>query len=227
MNFDFANGATTVVGDVTFTASAGSFTIQSDSNGVLKIGDIDNQSTALQIFDLELEFQNKETVLAGGPVQFNQAITTKTGNTELTFSGNSEIIAGNNNIFDGSIDLFLNGTTLDLSDTTQFFSSISVSGDSIIDCGGASAALNLNILSVLGGTLTVKNWTGNPGDFAVSGAVDSTSLGNIIFEGWGDATWDPTSGVLPAVVPESSTCGGYLVMASLAFHAWRRRHRSR
>ena len=80
VEWDFANGATSQIDDMTFTPAAGAFTISSDNTGTLKIGNVDNQSTNLQIFDIELEFQNKETVLAGGPVQFNQAISTKTGN---------------------------------------------------------------------------------------------------------------------------------------------------
>jgi hypothetical protein len=179
---------------MTFTAAAGSFTITSDNTGTLKIGNVDNQSSNLQIFDLELEFQNKETVLAGGPVQFNQAVTTKTGNNQLTFSGGSQIIAGASNIFDSAIDLILNDTTLNMSNTTQSFSSISISGNSIIDFGGSDASLILENLFVSTGTLTIQNWTGEAGDFFVSNSVDASSVTNIIFEGWGDATGDPLMG---------------------------------
>ena len=208
--FDYSGGATTVADDVTFTPSAGSFTLSSDGGATLKIGNIDNQSTDLQIFDLALEFQNKETVLAGGPVQFNQAISTKTGNNELTFTGNSEIIAGASNIFSAAIELNLDGTTLDLSDTSQSFSSITITGDSIIDFGGSSATISLGSLTVTAGTLTVQNWTGDPGDFAVTDAVDEASIGNISFDGWGDATWDSGDGVTPTPVPEPAHYGAVL-----------------
>ena len=222
VQFDFGNGATTVVDDLTFLSSAGNYTISSDGTGVLRVGNVDNQSTSLQTFDIPLEFQNKETVLAGGPIQFNQAVTTKTGNSELTFTGSSEIIAGADNIFSGNIDLFLSGTTLNLSNTNQSFTSISVSGDSIIDFGGSSAALNLDFLDVQGGTLTVRNWTGDPGDFQVINNVDTNSLTNIIFEGWGDATWNPGDGVTPGIVPEPGSYGAFMTLFAVTLWRWRR-----
>lgn len=209
--FDFGNGATTTVDDLTFTSAAGSYTIESDGSGILSIGNVDNQSSSLQTFDIPLEFQNKETVLAGGPIQFNQAVTTKTGNNELTFSGGSQIIAGADNIFTGDIELHLDNTTLDLSGTAQSFAGISISGDSTLDFGGSSAAIDLQFLEVLHGTLTISNWTGDPGDFSVGGIVDSTSLANIVFEGWGDATWDPIDGVIPGIIPEPSSYGVLLI----------------
>lgn len=209
--FDFGSGATTTVDDLTFTSAAGSYTISSDGSGVLSIGNVDNQSTSLQIFDIPLEFQNKETVLAGGPIQFNQAVTTKTGNNQLTFTGGSSIIAGANNVFTGGIELILQDTILDLSGTTQSFAGISVSGNSVIDFGGSDAVIDLQFLEVLNGTLTIRNWTGDPGDFIVSDSVDSTSLGNITFEGWGNANWDPIDGVTPGIVPEPSTYGAILM----------------
>lgn len=222
VQFDFGNGASTVVDDLTFVSSAGSYTISSDGTGVLRVGNVDNQSTSLQTFDIPLEFQNKETVLAGGPIQFNQAVTTKTGNSELTFTGSSEIIAGADDIFSGNFDLFLSGTTLNLSNTNQSFTSISVSGDSIIDFGGSDATINLDFLSVEGGTLTVKNWTGDPGDFQVTNNVDSTSLTNIVFEGWGDATWNPGDGVTPGIIPEPGTYGAVMTLFFLTLWRWRR-----
>ncbi|MBT5901556.1 MAG: PEP-CTERM sorting domain-containing protein [Opitutaceae bacterium] len=209
--FDFGSGATTTVDDLTFTSAAGAYTISSDGSGVLSIGNVDNQSTPLQVFDIPLEFQNKETVLAGGPIQFNQAVTTKTGNNQLTFTGGSQITAGADNVFTGGIELILQDTTLDLSGTNQSFSGISISGDSVIDFGGSDAVIDLQFLEVLNGTLTIKNWTGDPGDFIVSDTVDSSSLGNITFEGWGDATWDPTTGVTPGIVPEPSAYGSILM----------------
>ncbi len=209
--FDFGSGAATTVDDLTFTAAAGSFTIESDGSGVLSIGNVDNQSTSLQIFDISLEFQNKETVLAGGPIQFNQAVTTKTGNNQLTFTGGSSIIAGTDNVFTGGIKLVLQDTILDLSGIDQSFSGISVSGDSVIDFGGSDAVIDLQFLEVLNGSLTIKNWTGDPGAFLVTDSVDATSLGNITFEGWGDATWDPSDGVTPGIVPEPSTYGAILM----------------
>lgn len=222
VTFDFGSGATTVVDDFTFLSSAGSYTISSDGTGVLQVGNVDNQSTSLQTFDIPLEFQNKETVLAGGPIQFNQAVTTKTGNNELTFTGDSEIIAGADDIFSGTIDLFLSGTTLNLSNTNQSFTSISISGDSVIDFGGSDATLNLDFLDVQGGTLIVKNWTGDPGDFQVSNTVDSTSLTNITFEGWGDATWNPGDGVTPGIIPEPGTYGALMAFFGLTLWRWRR-----
>jgi hypothetical protein len=221
--FDFGNGATTTVDDLTFTSAAGSYTISSDGSGVLSIGNVDNQSTSLQIFDIPLEFQNKETVLAGGPIQFNQAVTTKTGNNQLTFTGGSSIIAGADNVFNGGIELVLQDTILDLSGTDQSFSGISISGDSVIDFGGSDAVINLDFLEVLNGTLTIQNWTGDPGDFIVSDSVDSTSLGNITFDGLGDASWDPTDGVTPGIVPEPSTYGAILM--ALLSGSWMVRRR--
>lgn len=222
VQFDFGSGATTVVGDMTFLSSAGSYTIGTDGTGTLMVGNIDNQSTSLQTFDIPLEFQNKETVLAGGPVQFNQAVTTKTGNNQLTFTGSAEIIAGADNVFSGNIDLFLSGTTLNLSNTNQSFTSISISGDSVIDFGGSDAAINLDFLNVTNGTLIVRNWTGDPGDFQVSNTVDSGSLTNITFEGWDGATWDPVDGVTPTIVPEPNAYGFVLMLSSLTLWRWRR-----
>jgi hypothetical protein len=227
VQWDFNNGATSEIGDMTFTSAAGPFTISSDGGGTLKIGNVDNQSSSLQIFDISLEFQNKETVLAGGPVQFNQAILTKTGNSQLTFSGGSQIIAGASNIFDSSIDLILNDTTLNMNNTSQSFSSITVSGDSILDFGGSSAAINISNLSISSGTLTIKNWTGESGDFQVTNAVDSTSITNIQFEGWGDATWDNGVGVTPGAVPEPATYGALLMGFSSGLLLLRRRRHGR
>lgn len=225
VDWDFSNGATSQIDDMIFGPSAGAFTINSDGTGTLKIGNVDNQSTSLQTFDIELEFQNKETVLAGGPVQFNQAITTKTGNNQLTFSGGSQIIAGASNIFDSAIDLILNDTTLDLSNTNQSFSSITITGDSILDFGGSSASINLDSLIVTDGTLTIQNWTGDPGDLLVTNSVDSTSIANVTFAGWGDAEWDPFNGVTPGIVPEPAHYGTILIGFSslLAFGSRRRR----
>ena len=222
VDWDFANGATSQIDDMTFTSSAGAYTINSDNTGVLKIGNVDNQSTNLQTFDIELEFQNKETVLAGGPVQFNQAISTKTGNNQLTFSGGSQIIAGASNIFDSAIELILSDTTLNMSGTTQSFSSITITGDSILDFGGSSASLNIGTLTVTAGTLTIQNWTGDPGDFLVTNTVGGSSIGNITFQGWGNATWDPVDGVTPGVVPEPAHYGSVLMGLFSAFALFRR-----
>lgn len=222
--FDYSSGATTAVGDINFGTSAGSYTLSSDGSAVLQVGNISNDSSATQVFDIAIEFQNKETVLAGSPIQFNQAVTTKTGNSELTFSGGSEIIAGADDVFGSGIDLFLDNTTLDLSNTTQNFSSITVSGDSVIDFGGSDAALSIFELTVITGTLTVVNWTGDPGDFFVDSEVDSTSISNIEFAGWGDSSWDPDFGVQPGIVPEPRIYGALLMgLGALAYGARQRR----
>jgi hypothetical protein len=192
VEWDFANGATSQIDDTTFAGTAGTFTITSDNTGTLKIGNVDHPSTGLQIFDIPRQFQNKETVLAGGPVQFNQAVSTKTGNNQLTFSAGSQIIAGTRNIFDSAIDLILNDTTLNMSNTTQSISSITISGNSIIDFGGSDASLTLANLIVTSGTLTIQNWTGDPGDFYVSNTVDPTTVSNVIFEGWDGAGGTPS-----------------------------------
>ncbi len=221
--FDYGAGATTTVGDITFGTSAGSYTISSDGSAVLQVGNISNDSSATQVFNIAIEFQNKETVLAGSPIQFNQAVTTKTGNSELTFSGGSEIIAGADDVFGSGIDLFLDNTTLNLADTTQNFSSITVSGDSVIDFGGSSASLSLFELTVITGTLTVVNWTGDPGDFFVDSEVDSTSISNIEFVGWGDSTWDPDFGVQPGIVPEPRLYGALMMgLGALAYRIRKR-----
>ena len=61
------------------------------------------------------------------------------------------------------------------------------------------------------GTLTIRNWTGDPGDFYVTNTVDPTSVTNVTFEGWGGATWDPIDGVTPNVIPEPAHYGAGLI----------------
>lgn len=226
--FDFAGGARDRVGDITFTPETPTYTIQGDGTKSLRLRDIHNDSGGTQIFEVDLIFLNKVTVVAGAPIEFGGAIEAHTGNNELEFSGDSSISLTSDNQVSSDINLILGGgITLDLAGTDQSFNSLTVTGDAFIDFDdGANLALN-HITVEEGASLNALNWSGDS-EFIVQDEPSEETQSNILVNGaesrWGfDEHGNPT--ITP--VPEPRVYGAIFMLVAFGFLYLRLGRRSR
>ena len=124
--------------------------------------------------------------------------------------------------------LVLSGGTLNLGGFTSTFSSLSVTGNSILDFGtSGSSILNLSSLTVNSGvTLTIANWTDAVDYFYSLNNPGAGNLGRIVFTGFTgpDTKWLSYDNQITPV-PEPATYGAVLMLLGLSAAAWLRRRR--
>lgn len=129
-------------------------------------------------------------------------------NAEVVFARDNQInVAGNKwtNVTLGE------GAVLDLGNTTQAINQLTLTGDAVIDFGSSGSTFDIGNLNVIGDhTLTIVNWNSTV-DFFTANVTPGSNLPKIVFEGYGEATWDPYSGggfITPgAPIPEPGACG--------------------
>lgn len=144
----------------------------------------------------------------------------KAGSGTLTFTENIAI-AGT---------LRLSGGTLALGDIDLSADTLLVTGDSIIDFGGASS-LNVSNLTISDGvTLTIQNWADTVDYFFTqnwAGAVfevrGDSPMNRVVFTGFSanDTKWQEYDNQITPV-PEPSTYGALLLATAGGLLAWRR-----
>ena len=128
-----------------------------------------------------ISFTSGSTLLvdSGATTTINSAIS-----GSLSSIANYGTLSLGNAVSLSSTSVTLNGT-LDLAAGTTKFSSITVTGNSVIDFAGSSAAtLDLSSLVVnSGATLTINDWTNGSDVFYSSGQPSAATLGRINFSG--------------------------------------------
>ncbi len=123
-----------------------------------------------------------------------------------------------------SLGIELGGGILGLGGFTHAFDTLTISGNSILDFGGASTA-TFNAINFTGDyTLTVQNWTDTVDYFYSLLPPNSVDLSRIVFTGFsGDDTKYQSYDLQVTPVPEPSTYGAIFIGLSGAFVWWRRR----
>jgi hypothetical protein len=122
-----------------------------------------------------------------------------------------------------STGITLDGT-LDIAAGTSSFSSITVSGNSVINfAGGSAASLDLGSLTVTSGnTLTIEGWTFGSDNFEVTSNPGSSTLGRIDFSGYSDGTTWTSDDIIPtSLVPEPGTYGALFTLCGVGLYCWR------
>lgn len=156
----------------------------------------------------------------GAAIQTNGAVNF--GGADIIFEGDNQITACTN-------VTLAEGATLFLNDTTQSINNLTVTGDAIIDFGEGGSSFNIGQLTLTGETvLTITNWVDSVDSFFANLNPGSLSLAKVIFDGYGEASWDPFDGdsgfITPgAPIPEPSTYGFLLLGALTVAAALRRR----
>lgn len=160
---------------------------------------------------------NKNVTVEGdGTTNFNGAMTsvgtlTKLDDGKLTFATSATVA----NMDFGGGTLLLDSANLTISGTLH------ITGDSILDFGTSTASVLTAATLVIdsGVNLTVLNWTNAVDHFYVTNTVNSGTLSQITFSGFGPAGWK-TGEIRP--VPEPATYGTILVGLIVAAFAWMR-----
>lgn len=169
---------------------------------------------------------------------------TKSGSGTLVFDSSDKSYTGTTTVSAGILQLNFNqsfdtvtlgGGTLLLSSVSTSITTLNVTANSIIDFGGAIAALNLTNLSVSSGvTLSIINWTVASDFFSTNAWAGATQdlpnngntapLNRVVFAGFGaDKTgWDSYDNQIRPNVPEPSTYGALLISILAGFSLWRR-----
>jgi len=140
------------------------------------------------------------------------------GSGNLSFAGSNQLTAWTNLTLGA-------GGTLSLNGTTQSISSLTVTGNSVIDFGGGSSTLSIASLTLTGSaTLTVENWNQSVDNFYANLNPGSSTLASIVFQpGNQTAGWNSGTDKI-APTPEPSFYGVVCVGSALAAW-WICRHR--
>ncbi|HTJ78599.1 MAG TPA: PEP-CTERM sorting domain-containing protein [Rariglobus sp.] len=158
----------------------------------------------------------------GGGDSINGSLTVNNGGT-VSFSGNDQIPAWQTVTLNA-------GSTLLLGNTSQTFTNLVITGDSVIDFGGSGSTINLSSISVTNNAiLTIVNWN-NAVDTFTSNTNASSQAVQIYYADTGTSgTYTTGSGAItPATpVPEPTTYGLLLTGASVTLVTWLRRRRTR
>jgi hypothetical protein len=178
------------------------------------------------------------TVAEGQPTFSGGTISFTSGGSLLVDNGatatiNSTISGSLSSIADyGTLDLgtaeklsstsiTLDGT-LDIAAGSSAFSSITVSGNSVIDfAGSGTTVLDLSSLTINSGdTLTIKGWTYGTDTLEVNSSPGSSTLGRIDFTGYSNgAGWNSSDDILPtSLVPEPGTYGAIITLCSFGLY---------
>ena len=152
----------------------------------------------------------------------NSALTVNSGGTVL-FLGNDQIPAWQTVTLD-------EGSTLLLGNTSQTFTNLIVTGDSIIDFGNDGSILNVTNISVSNhAILTLVNWN-NAADLFTSQNNPGANVARIYYADTGKTgiytAWSHT--ITPGTpVPEPATYGFLMVAAGIGLVVWRRHHKAK
>jgi hypothetical protein len=160
------------------------------------------------------------SVASGSTATFNSAIT----GSPSSFSINGTLDLGTTESL-SSTSITLDGT-LDIAAGTSSFSSMTVTGNSVLDfAGGSAATFDLSSLTVnSGATLTIEGWTYGSDSFDVTSSPSTATLGRIDFSGYSDgAGWSDTYLLPDSLVPEPGTYGALFTLISFGFAFWRKR----
>ena len=154
----------------------------------------------------------------GGGDAINGSLTVNNGGT-VEFQGDNQVPAWQT--------VTLNtGSTLLLGDTTQAFTNLVITGDSVIDFGGGGSALNLSSLTVANNAiLTIVNWN-NAVDMFSAQSNPGSSVVQVYYADTGsNGTYSSGGGsIRPGTpVPEPATYGLIMTGSSIAVLVWLRR----
>lgn len=229
--------------NISGTANA-SFYGNVGSNGGITISSSGNVELAGKITSAALILNGSGTTTLSGHGANNISSTTvNSGTLVLAQTGQGDAINGPLIVNRGTVvfenddqlphwqNVTLNdGSTLLLGDTIQKFTDLIVNGDSVIDFGAGGSKLDITKLKLTGDSvLTIVNWNDSMDSFFANYDPGSSSLAKVVFEGYGDAVWDPFGGggfITPgAPVPEPSTYGALLMTGLLGAIGTRRRRR--
>ncbi|HTJ78733.1 MAG TPA: PEP-CTERM sorting domain-containing protein [Rariglobus sp.] len=186
------------------TIEEGTPTISGTNTLTLSSGATINTASTLTI-DAPVTVSSDLTITGGGTVAFSST---------LAFSGNLNL--------DGSA-LNLNGQSLSLGTLT-------ITGNSVIDFGGATT-LSIGTLTIASGaTLTITGWNDAVDYFYAASFTGATadsrgtgSAAQVSFSGYSGGTlWRSVGGEITPV-PEPSIYGAVLMMIGGAIYCWRRR----
>jgi hypothetical protein len=117
------------------------------------------------------------TVVSGGTLVMDQAGGGDAINGSLTINDGGTVLFTGDNQVPAWQTVYLNeGSTLLLGDTTQTFTNLIITGDSVIDFGGSGSQLNVssNITIAADTTITILNWNAANGD-----AFTGSNPGNV------------------------------------------------
>lgn len=208
-------GSATTTLDTQINATGGSFT-QSGTGTTTFTGTGTNYFNSVNITGGTIVLEQ-----TGG-----QALQVGSGNVNI--SGAEVFFEADNQIANWNNVTLGTGATLYLNDTSQDIAQLIVTGNSVIDFGAGGATLDATSLTLTGDSvLTIVNWNRAVDVFLANVDPGSSNLAKVIFEGYGDAVWDPITGTVTpgAPVPEPSAygllCGGALA----TFFLTRRRRR--
>ena len=154
----------------------------------------------------------------GGGDAINGSLTVNNGGT-VEFQGNNQVPSWQT--------VTLNtGSTLLLGDTTQAFTNLVITGDSVIDFGGGGSSLSLSSVTVTNNAiLTIVNWN-NAVDMFSAQTNPGSSVVQVYYADTGTTgTYTSGSGsIKPGTpVPEPATYGALMTGSSIALLVWLRR----
>jgi len=157
----------------------------------------------------------------GGGDAINGSLTVNNGGT-VSFQGNDQIPSWQT--------VTLNtGSTLLLGNTSQTFTNLVITGDSVIDFGGSGSTLALSSITVTNSAiLTIVNWNSAVDMFTSSSNASSQAVQVYYADTGTSGTYTSGSGTItPSTpVPEPATYGLILMGSSIALVTWLRRRRS-
>lgn len=183
------------------------------------------------------------TTTLGGTGNNNISSTTVTGGTLLLDKDSGTALTGNITVTGGTLEFggdnqttsYTNitlgaGAILELNDTEQTISTLTITGDTVLDFAGGGSTLNVgSLLLTDDAVLTIINWSNAVDIFTAHVDPGSSSLGQVIFEGSGGSAWDPIDGTITpgAVVPEPHTYGAIFSAFALTWFVLCRLRRRR
>ncbi len=168
--------------------------------------------------------------ITGGDILFDKS-SGHLRSDYINISNANVSFARDNQIFQWDDVTLGDGAVLDLNNTIQTIDNLTIVGDAIIDFGEAGSDFNINNLTLTGtSVLTITNWVDTLDSFFANLNPGSSSLAKIVFDGYGEAVWDPYTGnsgfIIPggSPVPEPSSYGALLVSGLLGMIGCRRRN---